>query len=179
MFSCSWLLSVLPVTDSFSNKEIHTFSICPHQSTRETVNASLWRRKRKTSSFNDFGIVVLATHKICGAFPWRVSLFSVLWNIMFKINLSFFNQYSRIFSGILDDQRPISLPPVIVSDNSSIVFIDDTSWRSSAAAPLVKLGLLSSLRRSKSVTSTTCSSTFFPLSGSAEISPLDFTATVK
>jgi len=37
------------------------------------------------------------------------------------------NQYPRIFSGILDDQRPIFLPPVIASDNSSIVFIDDTS----------------------------------------------------
>ena len=77
-----WLLSVLPVTDSFSQKEMSTVSrIRVH--TRETINTSLWRRKTKPASSNDFGVVVLATHKICGAFPWRVSLFSVLWNIMF------------------------------------------------------------------------------------------------
>jgi len=44
----------------------------------------------------------------------------------FKNNFSFFSQYFRIFFGILDDHRPISLPPVIASDNSSIVFFDDT-----------------------------------------------------
>jgi len=64
-------------------------------------------------------------------------------------------------------KRPVSLPPVIA-------FFDDTSWRSSATALLVKLGLFSSLRRSKSVT--TCSRIFYPLTVSAEMSPLDFTA---
>jgi len=56
-------------------------------------------------------------------------------------------------------------------------FFDDTSLRSSATTLLVELGLFSSLRRSKSVT--TCSSIFCPLTRSAEMSPLDFTATVK
>jgi len=40
------LKSVLPVEDSFSNKEMHTFdSIRARQSTSETFNRSLWRRK--------------------------------------------------------------------------------------------------------------------------------------
>ena len=69
----------------------------------------------------------------------------------FKNSFSFFNQCSRNFSGILDDQRPISLSPVIASDNSSMAFLYGTSWRSSAAAPLLRRGLLSSLRWSKSV----------------------------
>ena len=92
----------------------------------------------------------------------------------------YFNQYSRIFPAILAGQRaerPISLPLVIALATSSVVFFDDTSWRSSATALLVKLDLFSSLRRSKSVT--ICSSIFCPLAGSAEISPLDFTPTVK
>jgi len=77
-----WLFSVLPVADSFSNKEMSTVSrIRVH--TRETINTSLWRRKAKSASSNDFGVVVLAPNKICGTFPWRVSVFSVLWNIMF------------------------------------------------------------------------------------------------
>jgi len=45
----------------------------------------------------------------------------------FKNNFSFFNQCSRIFSGIVDAKRPISLSPVIASGNSSIGFFDDTS----------------------------------------------------
>ena len=48
---CSWLLRVLPVADSFSNEEMRTASrICVHQSTREAINTSLWRRKTKTAS---------------------------------------------------------------------------------------------------------------------------------
>jgi len=40
------LKSVLPVEDSFSNMEMRTFSrIRAHQSTSETFNKSLWRRK--------------------------------------------------------------------------------------------------------------------------------------
>ena len=73
--------------------------------------------------------------------------------------------------------RAISLPPVIASAISSNVFINCKSWRSSATALLGKQGLFSSLRKSKSVT--TCSSIFCLLTGSAEMSPLDFTATVK
>jgi len=59
---------------------------------------------------------------------------------MSKRTCLIFQQNSCIFSGILDDQRHISLPPVIASAISSIVFFDDTPWRSSATAPLVKLG---------------------------------------
>ena len=85
------------------------------------------------------------------------------------------------FSGLLAGQRAqrrISLPPGIASAISSIVFFDDdTSGRSSATAPLVKLDLFSSLRRSKTVA--TCSSIFSHFTGSAEMSPLEFTATVK
>ena len=78
--SCS-----LPVTDSFCSKEMRIFSrIRTHQSTRETINTSLWRRKTKPLSFNAFDVVILVPNKICGAFPWRVSVFSVLWNIMFQ-----------------------------------------------------------------------------------------------
>jgi len=41
------LKSVLPVEDSFSNKEMHTFSrISTHRSTNETFNTSLWREKQ-------------------------------------------------------------------------------------------------------------------------------------
>jgi len=130
-----------------------------HQSTVETFNTSLWRRKTKPASVNYFAIVVLATNKTCGTFPWEVSVFSVLWNIMLKKlfwlqcqkeTVSYFNQSSRIFSGTLTgqrDRRPISLPPVIASAMSSIVFFDDASWCSSATA-LLALGLFSSLRRS-------------------------------
>ena len=54
---------------------------------------------------------------------------------------------------------------------------DYTSWRSSALLGLFLLGLFTSLRRPKSVT--TCSSIFCPFTGSAEMSPLDFTGTVN
>ena len=84
---CLWLLvsiSVFPVGDFFSNKEIHTFShICANQSASETFNTSLWRRKTKPASVNYFVIVVLATDKTCGTYPWQVSNFSLLLNIMF------------------------------------------------------------------------------------------------
>ena len=84
---CLWLLvsiSVFTVGDFFSNKEIHTFShICANQSASETFNTSLWRRKTKPASVNYFVIVVLATDKTCGTYPWQVSNFSLLLNIMF------------------------------------------------------------------------------------------------
>jgi len=63
------LKSMLPVADSFSNKEMRTASrIRAHQSTSETINTSFWRRKTKPASINYFAVVVLATKKICGAF---------------------------------------------------------------------------------------------------------------
>ena len=185
------LKSLLPVEDSFSNNEMRTFSsIRAHQPTIETFNTSLWRRKTKPTSVNYFAIVVLATNKTDGGtFPIQLSVVSVLWNIMFqkwlfitmlKKAVLYLNQYSRIFSGILAGQRaqrPMSLPPVITSAISFIVFFDDTSWRSSAIALLVKLGLFSSLCISKAVS--TCSLIFFPLTGYAQMSPLDFIASVK
>ena len=178
------LKRVLPVEDSFSNKEMRTFSrIGAHQSASETFNTSLWKKKTKPASVKYFAIMVLATNKTCGTFLWQVSVFSVLWNIMFSkwlfITMSkrtcfIFQPIFPHFSGILADQRvqrPISLPQVIASAISSIVFFDYTSWRSSATALLVELGLFSSLHRSKSVT--TYSSIF------CRLSPLDFSARAK
>jgi len=152
------LKSVLPVEDSISTKEMRTFHRIAHQSTSEIFNTSLWSRKRKAASVNYFAIVVLVTNKTCGTFPWQVSVFPVLrlWNTIFwkwlfitmsKKTVSYFNQYSRIFSGILPGQRaqrPTSLLPVIFSVTSSIVFFDGTSWCFSATALLVKLGVFSS-----------------------------------
>jgi len=64
------LKRVLLVEDSFSNKEMRTSTHIPaHQSTCETFNTSLRRRKTKPASVNYFAIVVLATSKTCGAFP--------------------------------------------------------------------------------------------------------------
>ena len=146
------LKSVLPVAESFSNKEMRTFSrIGAHQSTSETFNTSLWRRKTKPASVSYFAIVVLA-NKTCVVVHFRDKFLSFLFcgTSCFKSDfssqcqkepLSHFNQYSRIFSGILAGQRaqrPISLPPAIASAISSIVFFDYTSWRSSATALLVK-----------------------------------------
>jgi len=63
------LKSVLPVEDSFSNKEMRTFNrIGAHKSTRETFNTSLCRRKTKPSSVEYFAIVVLTTNQTCGTF---------------------------------------------------------------------------------------------------------------
>ena len=79
------LKSVFPIEDSFSNKEMRTFSrIGAYQSTSYTFNTSLWRRKTKPASVNYFAITVLATNKTGSRFPWQVSTFSVLWNIMFE-----------------------------------------------------------------------------------------------
>ena len=75
------LKSVVPVKDSFSNMEMRTFShIRTHQSTSETFNTSLWRRKAKPASVHYFAIVVLVRNKIYGTFPQQVSVSSVLWN---------------------------------------------------------------------------------------------------
>ena len=125
---CSWLLSVPPIADSFSSKEMRTFSLIhAHQSIRETINTVcegekqsqllsttsalwFWRRIRFAVHFRDEFLSFLCCGKSC-----------------FKNNFSFFNQYSHVFSGILNDQRSIFLPPVIVSDNAFIVCFDDTS----------------------------------------------------
>ena len=119
------------------------------------------KEKTKLASVNYFAIVVLATNKTCGTFPWQVSVFSVLWNTMFKndfhrnVKKNLFHISTNIpafFPSILPDQRaqgPISLPPVMASAISFIVFFDDTPWRSSAITLLVKLGLFPSLRRSR------------------------------
>jgi len=64
------LKGVLPVADSFTDKEMRTFSrIRAHQSTIETIETTLRRRKTKPASINYFAVVVLATNKTCGAFP--------------------------------------------------------------------------------------------------------------
>jgi len=97
---CSLLLSVLPVADSFSNKEMRTFNrIRAHQSTSETINKSLWRRKTKPASFNDFGVMILVTNKICGALRDEFLSFLFCGTSCFKNNFSFFNQYKGVRKG--------------------------------------------------------------------------------
>ena len=59
------------VEDSFSNKEMRTFThlvVSAHISlqVKHLINTSLWRSKTKSSSVNYFAIVVLATNKTCG-----------------------------------------------------------------------------------------------------------------
>jgi len=45
--------SVFSVEDNFSNKEMRTFSrIRSQQSTSETINTNLWRRKTTPASVN-------------------------------------------------------------------------------------------------------------------------------
>jgi len=64
------LKSVLPVVDSFYDKEMRTFSrIREHQSKSETITTNLSRRKTKPASVKYLAVVVLATSKTCGAFP--------------------------------------------------------------------------------------------------------------
>jgi len=154
------LKSVLPVVDSFSDKEMRILNhIRAHQSTSETFNTSLWRRKTKPASVNYFWYISVGSFCLSCVVECCKNDFS---SQSQKEPVSYFNQYSRIFSGTLASQkaqRPISLPPVIASAISSFVFFDHTSCRSSATALLVKLGLFSLLRRSKSVT---CSSIFCP-----------------
>jgi len=135
------LKSLLPVEDSFSDKETRTFSrICAHQSIEvkhltqvcEGDNQSqllsitsplwFWRRIRLVTHFRD----KLLSFLCCGASCFKNDFSSQCR----KEPVSYFNQYYRSFSGILAGQmaqRPISLPPVIVSPISSIVFFDDTS----------------------------------------------------
>ena len=106
-----------------------------HQSISETFNTSLWRRKTKPASVNYFAIKVLATNQTYAvhfrdkflSFPCCVTscLKYDFSSQCQKGPVSYFNQCSRIFSGILAGQRaqkPISLPPVIASAISSIVF---------------------------------------------------------
>jgi len=181
------LKSVLPVEDSFIRKcsrlVVSAHSLQVKHSTQvfewekqgqllsTTSPLWFWRRIRIVVHFRDKFLSCLC----CGTSYFKINFSSKCQ----KEPVSYFNQSSRIYSGILADQRvpkPISLTPVIASDNSSIVFFDNTCWRSSATALLVKLGLFSSLRKSKFAT---CS-IFGPLTtGSAEMSPLNFTATVK
>ena len=143
------LKNVLSVEDSFSDKEMRTFGrIRAHQSTSETFNTSLrrkkqsqllsttsplwfWRRIRHVVHFLEKFLSFLC----CGASCSKNDFSSQCQ----KEPVSYFNQYSRIFSCTLADQnaqRRISLPPVIASAISPTVFFDDTSWRSSATALL-------------------------------------------
>ena len=93
-----------------------------HQSIRETINRSLWRRKTKPTFFSDFTVVVLVPNKICGAFPWQVSVFSVL------RNTSCFKTTFRFSTNIPAFVRYIGWPETNIFassksvNNSSIVF---------------------------------------------------------
>jgi len=169
---CSWLLrcprACFQWQISFLIRKCAHSVVSAHISLQAKHLTSFWKKKAKPASINYFAIVVLATNKTCGTFPWKFLSFLCCRTSCFESDfssqcqresVSYLKQYSRILSCLLADeraQRPISLPPVIASVTSSIVFFDDTSWRSSATALLVKLGLFSSSRRPKSVT-TCCS----------------------
>jgi len=81
-----------------------------------------WRRIRLVAHFRDVFLSFLCRGTSClkNAFSSQCQ----------KEPVSYFNQYFRIFSGILAGQtaqRPTSLHPVIASATSSIVFFGDTS----------------------------------------------------
>jgi len=134
------LKSVLSVVDSFSNKEMRTFSrirahqsamkhltqVCEGEKQNQLLSTTLplwfWRRIRLLVHFRDKFLSFLC----CGTSCFKNDFSSQCQ----RKSVSYFNQYSRIFSGILAGQRaqrPISLPPVIASAILSIVFFDDTS----------------------------------------------------
>ena len=132
------LKSMLPVAESFSNKEMRTFchfvamvhinlqvkhstQVCEgeKQSQLLSTTSPLWfrRRIRLVVHFRDKFLSFLC----CGTSCFQNDFSSQCQ----KEPVSYFNQYSRIFFGIFAGQRaqrPISLPPVIASDISSIVF---------------------------------------------------------
>ena len=130
------LKSVLPAADSFhNNKEMRTFSrIREHQSKvkhltqaceREkqsqllSITSPLWFRRR-------IRLVVHFCDKFLSFLYYGTSCFKNDFSSQCQKELvSYFNQYFRIFSGILTGHRPISLPLVIASPISSIMFFDD------------------------------------------------------
>jgi len=104
----------------------HLTQVCEgdNQSQLLSITSPLWfwRRIRLVTHFRD----KLLSFLCCGASCFKNDFSSQCR----KEPVSYFNQYYRSFSGILAGQmaqRPISLPPVIVSPISSIVFFDDTS----------------------------------------------------
>jgi len=130
------LTSMLPVEDSFSNKEMRTFSrIRAHQSTNETQVCEgqkqsqllsttsplwFWRRIRLVVHILDKFLYFLC----CGT-----SCFKNDFHHNVKRTCFIFQPIFPHFSGILagqSAQRPISLPPVIASAISSILLFDDT-----------------------------------------------------
>jgi len=89
-----------------------------HQSTSETFNTSLWRRKSKPASDNYFAIVVLHFRdKFLSFLCCETSCFKNDFSSPRQREpVSYFNQYSRIFSSILPGQRaqrPISFIPFL------------------------------------------------------------------
>jgi len=139
-FDCSWLLrrsrACFQSQNPFFNKEMCTFCrIRAHQSTSETMfvkeknKASFYQLLRRCGSGDEQDLWCISIDEFlsflcCGASWHNFSSHCQ------REPVSFFNQYFCIYSGILSDQRPISLPTVIVSAISSIVFFDDTSWPS-------------------------------------------------
>jgi len=176
------LKSVLPVEDSFSIKEMHTFShIIAHQSLSETFNTSLWRKKQSQLLSTTLPLRFWEWIRLVIRFCDKVCLFCVMERNVLKMtfhhyvkkNLFHISTNTPHFCGILVGQRAqrsISLSQVIASAISAIIFFYYTPWRSSTAL-LVEPSLFSSLHRSKSVA--TCSPIF------CQLFPLDFIATVK
>jgi len=170
--------SVFPVEDSFSNKELRTFSrirhislqvkhltqVCVERKQSQLLSTTsplwFWRQIRLVVHFRDkfFSFWVVKHHALKMTFYHSVkkNLFHIWTNLP-----TFIPVYWQARG-----HRDRSLSPVIASAISSTAFFGDTSWRSSATALLVTLDLFSSLCAWKSVT--TCSSIFRPLEGSAE-----------
>ena len=183
------LRSVLPVEDSSSNKKMRTFSrIRSRQSRSETFHTICEGEKQSqllsTTSplwfWRQMRLVVHSVKRFCLLCVGERHLLKMTFHHNVKKNLFHISTNIPAFFRYIGwpvDPETNTLPPVMASAISSIVFFDDTFWSSSAAALLVKLGLFSSLRTFKSVT--TCSSIFCPLAGSAEMSPVDFTTTGK
>jgi len=105
--------------------------------TSETINITLWRIQTKPGSVHYFAVVVLATNKTCGAFLWRISVFSVIWSSMVQkwlfIKMSkstcfIFQPTFPHFFRYISWPETDTLSPAIASDISSIVVFDDTSW---------------------------------------------------
>ena len=180
--------SLLPVEDSFFNKELRTFSriwnislqvkhltqVCERGKQNQLLSTTsslwFWRWTRLVVHFRDkflsFWVVEHHVLKMTFHNSVKKNLFHIWTNLPTSIPVYW----------LARGNRDRSLSPVIMSAISSIAFFDDTSWRSSATALLVTLDLFSSLCASKSVT--TCSSIFCPLTGSAEISLLDLAMAV-
>jgi len=141
---CSWLLrrsracfqSKIPflitkcthlvISAHISLQVRHLTKVCEGEKQSQLLSTTslswIWRRIRLVVHFRDKFLPFLCYGTSC--------FNKVFASQRQKEPVSYFNKYSRNFSGTLAGQRaqrPISLPPVIASAISSIMFFDDTS----------------------------------------------------